>query len=173
MVCQDANAVFVAAIASGIRTVEGPDDTYRQAIEAAERLKLCEPVLKCLREAKSQPPSDYLTQQGWVLVALQNAFYSLLHADSLERGIIDSVRRGGDTDTNGCIAGALLGAVWGGDAVPVRWLDRILSCRPIEGLPGVRQPRSAFFWPTDALNIAEQLVLAGAQAGPAGRCSPR
>ena len=65
----------------------------------------------------------------------------LLHAESLEEGIVSTVMSGGDTDTNAAIAGALLGAVWGRGAVPMQWLDRIMCCRPISGIVGVKQPR--------------------------------
>jgi ADP-ribosyl-[dinitrogen reductase] hydrolase len=51
----------------------------------------------------------------------------------LEEGIVDTVRRGGDTDTNAAIAGALLGAAWGLQAVLEQWLDCILSCHPERG----------------------------------------
>lgn len=94
-----------------------------------------------MREAESRPPANYQHIQGWVLIALQNAFYQLLHASNLEEGVVDTVRRGGDTDTNAAIAGALLGAVWGLDTVPRQWIDCILSCRPEKDRAGVRQPR--------------------------------
>jgi hypothetical protein len=98
---------------------------------------------------------------GWVLIALQNAFWQLLHAESLEEGIVSTVMSGGDTDTNAAIAGALLGAVWGRDAVPLQWLGRILSCRPISGIAGITLPRPEAFWPVDALWLAERLVWLG------------
>jgi energy-coupling factor transporter ATP-binding protein EcfA2 len=56
---------------------------------------------------------------------------------------------------------ALLGAVWGRDAVPLQWLDRILSCRPISGIVGITRPRPEAFWPVDALWLAERLVWLG------------
>ena len=43
-----------------------------------------------------------------MLIALQNAFFELLHAASLEEAVVRTVRRGGDTDTNAAICGALL-----------------------------------------------------------------
>jgi len=51
---------------------------------------------------------DFQTNQGWVLIALQNAFHQLVRAPSAEEGTIATVNAGGDTDTNGAIAGALL-----------------------------------------------------------------
>lgn len=60
---------------------------------------------------------------------LRNALWQLLHARNLEDGLIDTVRRGGDTDTNAAICGALLGAVHGRDYGPERWIDQLLVCR--------------------------------------------
>jgi ADP-ribosyl-[dinitrogen reductase] hydrolase len=54
-------------------------------------------------------PADYVRQMGWVLIALQNAFYHLAHADTAEEALVETVGAGGDTDTNAAIAGALLG----------------------------------------------------------------
>ena len=122
-----------------------------------------------IAKAETAPPDDYLSKQGWVLIALQNACYQLLHAEGPEDGIRDTVRRGGDTDTNAAIAGALLGAVHGRDAIPQQWRDRILTCRPIQGLDGVERPRPPEYWPVDALALAERLLL----AGEAGRKATR
>jgi hypothetical protein len=43
-----------------------------------------------------------------------------------------AVRGGGDTDTVACVAGALLGALWGYSAVPLQWRRRVF------GWPGIR-----------------------------------
>lgn len=69
---------------------------------------------------------------------------------------------GGDTDTNAAIAGALLGAVHGREAVPAQWRQMVLSCHPAEGAPAVRRPRPRAFWPVDALTLAERLLVLGA-----------
>jgi hypothetical protein len=98
-----------------------------------------------------------------VLVAFQNAFHQLLHAPTLEEGIVRSVMAGGDTDTNAAIAGALLGAVHGREAVPLQWRSMILSCHPIEGLPGIRRPRPRCVWPVDAMALAERLLELGSE----------
>lgn len=48
------------------------------------------------------------------------SLWQLLHAPSLEEGVVDTVMRGGDTDTNAAICGALIGAVHGRGAIPSR-----------------------------------------------------
>ena len=69
--------------------------------------------------------------------------------------------RGGDTDTNAAIAGALLGAVHGMAQMPLQWTNQVLSCRPLAGREGVHHPRPMDFWPVDALALAERLLWLG------------
>jgi ADP-ribosylglycohydrolase/fructose-1,6-bisphosphatase/inositol monophosphatase family enzyme len=157
-VCRMASALFAAAIAYAIRTGRGTAATYQYALSIAREEHVPEPLMKCLIQAADRAPDQYT---GWVLNAFQNAFFQLLHARSLEQGLVNTVRAGGDTDTNAAIAGALMGAIYGRDAIPPQWMDRILSCRPIDGLAGIKRPRSAQFWPVDALSLAERLLLAG------------
>ena len=102
---------------------------------------------------------------GWVLIALQNAFHELLHAAGPAEGVARTVARGGDTDTNACIAGALLGAAHGADAWPASWKAAILSCRAEAGRLGVLRPRPRCLWPVDLLQLADRLVLLGEKAG--------
>lgn len=164
LVCQEACAAYTVAVAHAIRTGAGPQEVYATALQWAEQHSRSPEVIETLKAAASQKPADYTTKQGWVLLALQNAFWQLLHAPSLEEGIIDTVNQGGDTDTTAAIAGALLGAVHGRDAVPLRWRRLILSCRTIDGVPGVARPRPADFWGIDLYEIAERLLVVGRMA---------
>jgi ADP-ribosylglycohydrolase/fructose-1,6-bisphosphatase/inositol monophosphatase family enzyme/retron-type reverse transcriptase len=158
-VCRDACAVFSAAISEAIAEGGGPEACYEAALEEARR-SAAEPVRKALQDARSTRPADYQTKMGWVLIGLQNAFYQLLHAPSAEEGIVVTVLEGGDTDTNAAIAGALLGAVHGREAIPRRWRLALQACRPLPG-SGTAHPRPAEFWPSDVLELAEQLLASG------------
>jgi ADP-ribosylglycohydrolase len=61
--------------------------------------------------------------EGWTgEEALAIALYCALRAESLEEGICLAVNLTGDSDTTGAIAGNLLGALHGVDAIPERWL---------------------------------------------------
>jgi ADP-ribosylglycohydrolase len=160
-VCLQANALFAMAIAHAVSTQAGPQHLYLQIAQWARDRSVDSDLLKCIRAASDTGPDDYLSQQGWVLIAFQNALWQLLHAVTLEHGVVDTVMRGGDTDTNAAIAGALLGAVYGRDAIPKQWLDTLLDCRPERGRPNVKHPRPSCYWPVDALRLAEQLLQAG------------
>ena len=156
--CQDACAALAVAIAHAIAHGEGPQAAYAAAREWARASARDRSVAGALDAAEDAPPADFQAQQGWVLVALQNAFFRLLHAPNLEEGVVATVMAGGDTDTNAAIAGALLGAVHGRDAVPARWRSAVLTCRASRDY-GARNPRPETYWPVDALDLAERLLV--------------
>ena len=164
-VCLQANALFSMAIAKAIGTLKSAQELYEQIKKWAAELEVEAPLMNAVADAATNPPADYLHQQGWVLIAFQNALWQLLHAPNLEEGVVDTVMRGGDTDTNAAIAGALLGAVYGREAIPAQWVEKLLSCRPEAGQPHVRHPRPECFWPVDAMELAERLItVAGTSA---------
>lgn len=130
--------------------LEGP--SHPDLIWAAGPVRAALVDAGCGRAPETEGPAS-----GWVLVALQNAWYQALHAETFEEGLVDTVRRGGDTDTNACIAGALLGALHGEQAIPIQWRQAVLTCQPQAGAPGVRRPRPPRYWPVDARELADRL----------------
>ena len=88
-----------------------------------------------------------------MVTALQNAFFHLMRSD-FEGALMATVARGGDTDTNAAIAGALLGAAYGREAIPARWIRPVLACRPLVEA-GAPRPRPMPCWPDDVLELAE------------------
>ncbi|HEY7509254.1 MAG TPA: inositol monophosphatase family protein [Vicinamibacteria bacterium] len=158
-VCGDATAAFVVGLAHAVRTGDGPRGAYEAAARWAREAGAEASVQGALGAAQSAAPRCDGSNQGWALIALQNAFYELLHAPTLEEGVVRTVRRGGDTDTNAAIAGALLGAVHGRPAVPEQWRSLVLSCRAHPSR--ARHPRPRAYWPTDVYELAELLLLAG------------
>ncbi len=159
-VCQDVNTLFVRAIATAIRAPISPEALYECIREWAEEPSIADDVRACVTLAANEPP-DMLEHTGWVLVAFGNALWHLASGNSLEQALIETVACGGDTDTNAAIAGALLGAVYGVDAIPVQWRRMVLSCRPLQGIPNVARPRPVDLWPVDALILAERLLVEG------------
>lgn len=158
-VCLQANALFAMAIAGAVKQETEPDILYGEIRQWAEEMSADQSLADVIARAADEPPKDYLHKQGWVLIAFHNALYQLLHAENTEEGIIDTVMHGGDTDTNAAICGALLGAVHGKASIPPRWTEILLNCRPEQGRTGVIHPRPECFWPTDALEIARELVF--------------
>ncbi len=66
-------------------------------------------------------------QPDHVRVAFRLAYWELFHAPSFEAGVVDVVNRGGDADANGAVAGALLGAFHGEEAIPAEWQEGVLE----------------------------------------------
>jgi ADP-ribosylglycohydrolase len=56
---------------------------------------------------------------------MEIALWTAQHEPNLERGLIWLASAGGDTDTNAAVAGGLMGARDGEEAIPSRWLDSI------------------------------------------------
>ena len=169
-VCVVANAAYVVAVHTGIAGAT-PQEMHTAAVTAARAsgnalqeggisgaIEAATTVVRTLEAAaRGELPGSFMTHMGWVLIALQGAFHTLLHASSAEEGLVNIVGMGGDTDTNGAIAGALLGAAHGRRAWPARWTVPVLACRPVEG-SGTRYPRPPEYWPDDIPELAEALL---------------
>ncbi len=94
--------------------------------------------------AEESHPPDF-TNNGWVVEALQGAWSAItttpiphddpatgvFRVDHLRLALDAAVRGGDDTDTVAAIAGGLLGAAYGGSAVPAEWR------RVLHGSPGL------------------------------------
>ncbi|HYL88019.1 MAG TPA: inositol monophosphatase family protein [Burkholderiales bacterium] len=152
-VCLEACAAYCAAIAAGVGGASR-DEMFEAA--AAHAKGPAHEAVK--RAAKGIAPADYFTHPGWALVALQNAF-CCLHSLDFEEAIVQTIARGGDTDTNAAIAGALVGAHCGREKIPARWILPVLACRPL-AQGGALRPRPMEYWPDDVLDLAEALLLA-------------
>lgn len=169
-ICLQANALFAMAVANAIGTWKGPQELYELIELWAREMSVDSALAKAIHDASESPPVSYHHQQGWVMIAFQNALWQLLHAASLEDGVVDTVMRGGDTDTNAAIAGALLGAVYGRSAIPAQWVEKLLNCRPEAGRANVQHPRPECFWPVDALHVARCLVTGDKLQEPEIEC---
>jgi ADP-ribosyl-[dinitrogen reductase] hydrolase len=75
-------------------------------------------------------------QPTWVISTLAVGLGALLTAESFEEGLVWAVNLGGDTDTNGAVAGALLGARFGGSQIPERWIAALAPRERLEHLAG-------------------------------------
>lgn len=150
--CGQCCRIFTQTISRGVAGMP-----VQQAIELALAQSQGE-AHKLLQAARKAPPAEFQENMGWIRIAFQNAFFWLGQGSSLEEAVVQTVRQGGDSDTNAAIVGALVGAFQGLQAVPHSWLLSVLSCRPALGYGASRRPRPSRFWPVDALNLAELLL---------------
>ncbi len=155
-VCVAACRAHAAAIAEGIASGD------REAMVAAA-LRFAGDgeggavVRQVIEAARTSPPADHQTQMGWVRIALQEAFHRLNLGGPAAEAVTATVMQGGDTDTNGAITGALLGAADGLAAFPDAWRLAVTTCRPMR-VTGATRPRPPACWPDDVLDLAEALL---------------
>lgn len=91
-VCQQANALYACLIAQAIRSGDSPQDLYAWLLRLARRQRLEPCLYEILELAPHEAPADYVHKMGWVRIALHNALWQLLHAPTLEEGVVDTVR---------------------------------------------------------------------------------
>jgi ADP-ribosyl-[dinitrogen reductase] hydrolase len=116
--CTAGCAVLNLTLACLLRDRPAPLSTALDRVETPDELReALEPV------ADSGLDSDDLRSTGYVVDTLRTALWYGLHADSPERALVDVVNMGGDADTIGAVTGAVVGARFGANALPDRWLD--------------------------------------------------
>ena len=106
-----------------------------------------------IAHAEAKLPVDF-DNNGWVVSAFCAALSAVfMGIDSFEEGINYAVKCGWDTDTVGAIAGSLLGAIHGLDAIPKVWVE------PLHGWPSLDTYRlSRLVKETENSGISEQTV---------------
>jgi ADP-ribosylglycohydrolase/fructose-1,6-bisphosphatase/inositol monophosphatase family enzyme len=152
-VCVEACAGYAAAIAVGVAG-EGTEENRRSSMRAAALANCRGRAREAIERASL--PADFQAHMGWVITALQNAFFHLKNS-GFEEAVVATVASGGDTDTNAAICGALLGAALGRQAIPSRWILPVLACR-VTVDAGAPRPRPPAYWPDDILELAEALL---------------
>jgi ADP-ribosylglycohydrolase len=169
LACAALNGAVAAALVGAARNAAGLAAAARHELAEAERLLARSDRVPAgarraaradldadLALAASDDPGLYGPElhlhetQGFVRVAFRLAFWEALHAPDLESALVDVVNRGGDADTNGAIAGALLGALHGEEAIPGRWREPVL-----EALAGDPSPFGTLYHPRALLQVVE------------------
>ena len=73
---------------------------------------------------------------GYVVDSFAAALHCIFTTDSFEEAVIKAVNLGGDADTIGAITGGLAGALYGHEAIPERWKNRLdpKDCAELDAL---------------------------------------
>ncbi len=77
---------------------------------------------------------DESSSMGYTVRAMTAGLWAFLNAGEFETTLLDVIRAGGDTDTNGAVAGAVLGAKFGASAIPRRWIERLPDADGLKAL---------------------------------------
>ena len=97
---------------------------YDSATLDAYRLLLSDVFLKVSEEQ--------IGETGYVVDSLMTAVYSMLRGKNYEEAVLTAINLGYDTDTNAAITGALAGAYYGLESIPIRWLSALRRCDYLE-----------------------------------------
>lgn len=71
---------------------------------------------------------------GYTLKTLSVAIWALFHAQSFEDGLLSIVNAGGDADTNAAVACSILGAKFGYDSIPFKYVKGLICKSRLEKL---------------------------------------
>lgn len=118
----DGNSVD-AAVRAGEDVAEklekGPGGQVHVALKMGQEVKVAKMA------QRGPPPQMKGKCSGYVLETLSLAVAAVLDDRSLEDVLVDIIRIGQDTDTNGAVAGGLLGARHGVEAIPEQWKQEL------------------------------------------------
>lgn len=125
--CTDAVACYVIAIAHLIRS-RGDRNEAVAAVAKWAHGNACAEVQEWLALAESDTDVPGNAQPGFVKIAFVHAFRHLLRGTPYLEAVRSVLEIGGDTDTNACIVGGLVGASVGVDDIPLVMRSAVLGC---------------------------------------------
>lgn len=110
------------AIADALNGRTATIESIAAALEAADVSFI---LVQSARAASGRDLDDLKldgSSMGYTLKAMQVGLWCLERGADFEESLVAVIQAGGDTDTNGAVAGAVLGALHGADAIPERWI---------------------------------------------------
>jgi ADP-ribosyl-[dinitrogen reductase] hydrolase len=152
--CCDAVACYTIAIASLIRQ----PGARQTAMERAERWALSHATAEVrgwLENAHLDIEIPYYPQIGFVKIAFIHAFRHLIKGSSFVEAIQETLFGGGDTDTNACIVGGLIGAACGAASIPKTMIHPVLNYDSENGT----YPRPKFLHPRQVPQLVKSLLM--------------
>lgn len=112
----------IEAALAAVRAVPKPEPEVLEAVANAPRRKLDDIPIRAVNAI------------GYTVTCTAAAFWAVAQSAPLEETLLAVVNAAGDSDTNAAVAGALLGARDGLEALPARWLARIRDRAKLEAV---------------------------------------
>ena len=153
--CLWACAAYVVAIRHlllHLNDTEGAFEQARWALALAPRDD-SEEVHGWLEDAAIGTLPDGQHSMGFVRIAFIHAFHHMRLGTPYIDALQSVLGYGGDTDTNACIVGGLVGARIGITGIPPNMIDAVLRCDTKKG-----RPRPAWLSTQDALELTQGLL---------------
>jgi ADP-ribosyl-[dinitrogen reductase] hydrolase len=106
-------------------------------------------------DAENQVTTPAHPQSGFVKIAFIYTFQHLLSGADYLKALQATLLRGGDTDTNACIVGGLVGAAYGAEAIPEAMRNVVLTC----DIDKSAHPRADFLHTSRIPKLVEGLLI--------------
>lgn len=158
LTCQWANAAYVSALRHLMLFPGDANGAYQAALRALAEDQSASAgsieVRTWLEDAQAGRLPSCHPMAGFVRIGFTHAFFHLLEQSTFENALRETLAGGGDTDTNACIVGALVGALHGIDCIPTSLVEGVLHCDTRLG-----HARPAWLQAGDALELAAHLTV--------------
>lgn len=161
--CGYAVACYCIAIATFIDNPGNREQAFNNArswlnaqanlTEDSDRYHCWAEVSSWLIDAEDNVNVPYEPQIGFVKIAFTHAFRHLLVGSSYEDAMVETLCGGGDTDTNACIVGGLIGAAVGVENIPLNMRKAVLESDTSKG----RHHRPEWLHPSQVEKLVTKL----------------
>ena len=79
-------------------------------------------------------PLSEIRSGGYVIETIEASIWCLLTTDNYKDAVLKAVNLGHDTDTTAAVTGGLAGLLYGFDAIPKEWIEKLARMEEIEQL---------------------------------------
>ena len=158
--CCHAVACYCIAVANLVRTKGNRGAAWEAAHNWAGNFANQE-VRNWLDDAANKRLPAFYPLAGFIRIAFTHAFYHLQAGTGFIEALSDTLAGGGDTDTNACIVGGLIGAATGAESIPKEMVAIVLGCDTLLG----KNPRPAFL-STSSIPALVSSLLKWSEAQP-------
>jgi ADP-ribosyl-[dinitrogen reductase] hydrolase len=133
--CEWSTVVVAVALAAALSDAPAPVDELAAAtdglgdreVEPAAREQVVDAIRATDGVDLESLELDDAMDMGYTLKAMQVVLWCLQQRDGFEPVVTRVVNAGGDTDTNGAVAGAAMGGRGSTAAIPRRWIEHVAS----------------------------------------------
>jgi ADP-ribosyl-[dinitrogen reductase] hydrolase len=120
---------FIQAILFGMEKTVAFERAMSDATEFVSKKEFYEPEIKLfnrlLEQTLIEQDGSTIHSSGYVLHTLEASIWCFLNTESYSEAVLKAINLGGDTDTTGCVTGALAGLYYGKDSIPSEWINTI------------------------------------------------
>ena len=151
-ICCMANGAYTVAIRHLMLHRGAHQDAFNAAAKWVEHWNNSE-LIEWMNLARQDVDVGYYPMAGFVKYGFVHAFRHLYQGRGYLEAIEETLLGGGDTDTNACIVGGLLGALHGEEGIPEHMRSAVFHCDSRLGRP------RPVFWQTSKMlaPLLEQL----------------